>query len=135
MWDLSFLLMVCRLYGIGNMKTNPLSLEAAVEVVGNLLNKSVKPVLVAGPKIRVAKANKAFEELATACGYAMAIQPAAKGLVSEEHPNFIGTYWGSVSSPCTSEIVESADMYLFAGPVFNDYRSVYFSNYYTLHTS
>lgn len=32
-----------------------------------------------------------------------------------------------VSSPYCAEIVESADAYLFAGPIFNDYSSVGYS--------
>ncbi|KAL7254835.1 hypothetical protein ACSBR1_009056 [Camellia fascicularis] len=42
----------------------------------------------------------------------------------ENHPHFIGTYWGAVSTAFYAEIVESADAYLFAGPIFNDYSSV-----------
>ncbi len=113
---------MCRNYGIGNTKSNKDSLEAAVEAAATVLNAAVKPVLVAGSKMRVAKAAPAFQQLADACGYAVAIMPDAKGQISEEHPQFIGTYWGCVSSSCTSEIVESADCYLFAGPIFNDYR-------------
>ncbi|KAL9398871.1 hypothetical protein Peur_007832 [Populus x canadensis] len=53
--------------------------------------------------------------------------PSAKGLVPEHHPHFVGTYWGAVSSAFCAEIVESADAYLFAGPIFNDYSSVGYS--------
>jgi len=41
------------------------------------LNKVVKPILVAGPKLRVEKACKAF---------------------IEDHKHFIGTFWGAVST-------------------------------------
>ncbi|KAJ7961206.1 Pyruvate decarboxylase [Quillaja saponaria] len=75
----------------------------------------------------VAKASDAFAELADACGYALAVMPSAKGLVPEHHPHFIGTYWGAVSTAFCAEIVESADAYLFAGPIFNDYSSVGYS--------
>ncbi|KAL5072918.1 hypothetical protein RYX36_011902 [Vicia faba] len=44
--------------------SNEIGLEAAVEAAAEFLNKAVKPVLVAGPKIRVAKAYEAFTELA-----------------------------------------------------------------------
>ncbi|KAL5072916.1 hypothetical protein RYX36_011900 [Vicia faba] len=44
--------------------SNQMELEAAVEAAAEFLNKAVKPVLVAGPKIRVAKASEAFTELA-----------------------------------------------------------------------
>jgi len=110
------------MYGIGEQETNQLSLEAALEAVDKILSASVKPVLIAGPKMRVAKAQEAFEALATASGYAVAVMPSGKGLFRETHPNFIGTYWGAVSTSCVSEIVESADIYIFVGPIFNDYR-------------
>ncbi|KAK6943161.1 Thiamine pyrophosphate enzyme, C-terminal TPP-binding [Dillenia turbinata] len=107
--------------------TNQMGLEAAVEAAAEFLNKAVKPVMVAGPKMRVAKASQAFVELADVCGYATAVMPSAKGLVPETHPHFIGTYWGAVSTSFCAEIVESADAYLFAGPIFNDYSSVGYS--------
>lgn len=107
--------------------SNPLGLEAAVEETAKFLNKAVKPVIVAGSKLRVAKAQKAFLEFADASGYPITIMPAAKGLVPEHHPNFIGTYWGAVSTNFVGEIVESADAYIFVGPIFNDYSSVGYS--------
>ncbi|RWV86873.1 hypothetical protein GW17_00051177 [Ensete ventricosum] len=107
--------------------SNRSGLEAAVEATAQFLNKAVKPVLVAGPKLRVAKVNQAFMELADACGYPIAIMPSAKGMVPEHHPHFIGTYWGAVSTNFCGEIVESADAYVFVGPIFNDYSSVGYS--------
>ncbi|KAG5243117.1 pyruvate decarboxylase [Salix suchowensis] len=107
--------------------SNELGLEAAAEAAAEFLNKAVKPVLVGGPKLRAARASEAFVELADACGYALALMPSAKGLVPEHHPHFIGTYWGAVSTAFCAEIVESADAYLFAGPIFNDYSSVGYS--------
>ncbi|KAA8517430.1 hypothetical protein F0562_017723 [Nyssa sinensis] len=104
--------------------SNPMSLEAAVEAAAKFLNKAVKPVLVGGPKLRIADACGPFVELADACGYALAVMPAAKGLVPENHPQFIGTYWGAVSTEFCAEIVESADAYLYAGPIFDDLTCV-----------
>uniref|UniRef100_A0A0E0L3M9 pyruvate decarboxylase n=1 Tax=Oryza punctata TaxID=4537 RepID=A0A0E0L3M9_ORYPU len=107
--------------------SNKANLEYAVEAAADFLNKAVKPVMVGGPKIRVAKAKKAFAGIAESSGYPFAVMPSAKGLVPEHHPRFIGTYWGAVSTTFCAEIVESADAYLFAGPIFNDYSSVGYS--------
>ena len=107
--------------------SNQLGLEAAVDATAEFLNKAVKPVIVGGPKLRVAKAQQAFLEFANASGYPVAVMPSAKGLVPEHHPHFIGTYWGAVSSSFCGEIVESADAYVFVGPIFNDYSSVGYS--------
>lgn len=102
-------------------------MEAAVEATASFLNNAVKPVIVGGPKLRVAKAQRAFVELADASGYPIAVMPSGKGLVPEHHPQFIGTYWGAVSTSFCGEIVESADAYVFVGPIFNDYSSVGYS--------
>jgi pyruvate decarboxylase len=98
-----------------------------VEEAAAFLNKAVKPVIVGGPKLRVAKAQKAFMDFAEASGYPIAVMPSGKGLVPENHPHFIGTYWGAVSTSYCGEIVESADAYVFVGPIFNDYSSVGYS--------
>ena len=114
-------------YLLAPRPSNLTGLAAAVEATVSFLDKAVKPVVVAGPKIRVAKAAAAFVELAEASGYAVAAMPSAKGLVPETLPRFLGTYWGAVSTAFCAEIVESADAYLLAGPIFNDYSSVGYS--------
>ncbi|CAL0300929.1 unnamed protein product [Lupinus luteus] len=107
--------------------SNEEGLKAAVEATAAFLNKAVKPVIVGGPKLRVAKAQHAFQEFVEASGYPIAAMPSAKGFVTEQHPHFIGTYWGAVSTSFCGEIVESADAYVFVGPIFNDYSSVGYS--------
>ncbi|KAL8129409.1 hypothetical protein V2J09_018564 [Rumex salicifolius] len=114
-------------YTIAPRMSNPQGLEAAVEAAAEFLNKAVKPVLVGGPKLRVSKASKQFVEFADASGYPVAMMPSAKGMVPEDHPRFIGTYWGAISTAFCAEIVESADSYIFVGPIFNDYSSVGYS--------
>jgi pyruvate decarboxylase len=99
------------------------TLEEAVSQAATLLNAAVKPVLVGGAKLRAAGALEAFRRLADASGYAVAMMPNAKGFFPEQHAGFIGIYWGPVSSPGTEAVVESADVYLFAGPVLSDYAS------------
>ncbi len=54
----------------------------------------------------------------------MAVIPDAKGFFPEQHPQFIGVYWGSVSSPGTEAVVTGADMILAAGPTYTDYATV-----------
>ena len=100
------------------------SLKTAIETVASALNAAVKPVIIAGSKARHCEALEMIEALSTSCGYALASMPDAKGFISEQHPNYIGIYWGPVSGPGCSEIVESSDMYFFIGPNFNDYTTV-----------
>ena len=100
------------------------SLKAALTAVAGVLNKAVKPVLVVGSKVRHTGAAPLIEALSTSTGYGLAAMPDAKGFVSEQHPNYMGLYWGPVSSPGCAEIVESSDVYFFIGPNFNDYTTV-----------
>jgi len=98
-----------------------------VEATAEFLNKAVKPVMVGGPRLRMARASDAFMNMVDASGYPFAVLASAKGMVEEHHPNFIGTYWGQISTPFCAEIVDSADAYLFAGPIFNDIITLGFS--------
>lgn len=107
-----------------HVESNPVALKAAVEAVAAKLNQAVKPALVAGVKLRAFEAIAAFHKLADCSRYAVAIMPNAKGMFPETHPQYIGCYWGQVSSPGCAEIIESCDAYLFAGPIFNDYTTV-----------
>jgi pyruvate decarboxylase len=50
--------------------------------------------------------------------------PDAKGFFPEDHPQYIGVYWGDVSSRGCQGIVNWADLVLAAGPVFSDYTTV-----------
>lgn len=108
-------------------KSDEKALQAAGEHVAKALNSAVKPTLVAGVRLRPWNALEAFQKLADTSGYAVACMPNAKGFISETHPNYIGIYWGPVSSPGCGEIVESSDRYLFAGPLFTDYTTTGYS--------
>ncbi|KAL0342814.1 UNVERIFIED_CONTAM: Pyruvate decarboxylase 2 [Sesamum calycinum] len=73
--------------------SNKQGLEAAVDAAAAFLNKAVKPVMIGGPKLRVAKACAAFVELADACGYALGVMPrqrACPGVSSPFHGHVLG---------------------------------------------
>ncbi|MDX1415368.1 MAG: thiamine pyrophosphate-binding protein [Candidatus Promineifilaceae bacterium] len=99
------------------------SLAAAVEHAADLLNAAVKPVLVAGVKLRPGRALIAFQDIVQSSGFGVASMPNAKGFLSEQHAQYMGIYWGPVSSSGCGEIVESADLALYAGPSFTDYTT------------
>ena len=98
-------------------------MAAAVEHAADLLNAAIKPVLVAGVKLRPGRALTAFQDIVQSSGYGVASMPNAKGFFSEQHAQYMGIYWGPVSSPGCGEIVESADLALYAGPSFTDYTT------------
>ncbi len=98
-------------------------LTEAVDHAAAMLNKALKPVAVGGAKLRMAGAVEAFRHFVEASGYAVAMMPNAKSFFPENHPNYIGIYWGPVSNPGVEAVVESADVYMYAGPVLSDYAS------------
>jgi pyruvate decarboxylase len=99
------------------------ALHAAVETAAALLNNAKKPLLLAGVHLRATGAIDAFRELAEALGCGVAVMPNAKGFFPENHPQFIGVYWGGVSSTGCEAIVDWADLMLAAGPLFTDYTT------------
>jgi len=104
-------------------KSDPASLTAAVDAAAGFLEKAVRPVLLAGPKLRAHGGISAFRNLAEATGCGVAVMPSAKSFFPEEHAQFIGIYLGSASSAGCGEVVDSADAVLAAGPLFNDYTT------------
>lgn len=104
--------------------SDPGALQSAVGAAADTINNSNAPILLAGPNLRAYGAIDAFRELAEAIGCAVAVQPSAKSFFPENHPQFIGIYWGSVSSPGCEEMVDWADLIIAAGTVYTDYTTV-----------
>lgn len=104
--------------------SDTVALQSATQAIATSIAASVKPVLVAGVKLRKGEATEEFLQLANKMECGVAIMPDAKGLFPESHPNFMGRYWGGVSSPKVAEIVESADLIILAGPILNDYTTM-----------
>ncbi|NCS30197.1 MAG: alpha-keto acid decarboxylase family protein [Microcystis aeruginosa F13-15] len=100
------------------------TLAAAVSAAAEFLHSKQKPVLLIGSQLRAAKAEKEAIELAEALGCSVAVMAAAKSFFPEEHLQYVGTYWGEISSPGTSAIVDWSDSVVCLGAVFNDYSTV-----------
>ena len=81
-------------------------------------------MLLIGSKLRAAGAEKAAIELAEALGCSVAVMAAAKSFFPENHPQFVGIYWGEISSPGAREIVDWSDAVLCVGTIFNDYSTL-----------
>src|SRR5205823_6151294 len=104
-----------------SVESDPMALATAIDTAAKLISGAQKPILLAGSKLRAYGAIDAFRELAEALGCAVAVMPDAKGFFSEDHPQFIGVYWGSVSSPGCEPIINGSDMIVAAGPMYTDY--------------
>lgn len=103
------------------------SLGDAIAHAADFFNSATRPVAVAGPRIRPPWIRAAFKKFIEGTSFAVASQPAAKGMFPEDHPSYAGMYWGPVSSPGVAGLVESADAYLFAGGVLSDYSTAGYS--------
>jgi len=108
---------------LSSRSSNHSALAAAVEAAATLLADARRPLLLAGAHLRAYGAIGAFRELAEALGCGVAVMPDAKGFFPEDHPQFIGIYWGGVSTPGCEPIVDWADLVLAAGPMFTDYTT------------
>ena len=104
--------------------TDQTALQTACEDLQGMMQSTENVVLVAGSQLRTTKAKQEFLALANALSCAVAIMPDAKGLFSEEHPQFVGCYWGDISSHHVQSCVDSADLILVAGGVLTDYSTV-----------
>ena len=106
-------------------ESNSHALAAAVDRATAMLAGAKKPILLAGAHLRCSYgAIGAFRDVAEALGCAVAVMPDAKGFFPEDHPQYIGIYWGPVSSPGCEAVMDWADLILAAGPVFSDYTTV-----------
>jgi pyruvate decarboxylase len=109
---------------INEEPSDPESLKMAVAAAAGFLRGKKKPVLLIGSKLRAAGAEKEAIELAEALGCAVAVMAAAKSFFPENHPQFVGIYWGEISTPGAREIVDWSDGIVCIGTIFNDYSTV-----------
>jgi pyruvate decarboxylase len=107
----------------GNV-TDAETLVAAVEAANVFLQKSQRPILLVGPLVRAACAESDVVKLAEALGCGVAVMAAAKSFFPENHPQFVGVYWGKISSPGTQALFDSSDGVICVGTLFNDYSTV-----------
>ena len=106
-------------------ESNSHALASAVDRATAMLAAATKPILLAGAHLRSSYgAIDAFRDVAEALGCAVAVMPDAKGFFPEDHPQYVGIYWGPVSSSGCEAVMDWADLILAAGPVFNDYTTV-----------
>ena len=75
------------------------------------------------------KLQRSLRALIETLGCPFAAMAMDKGVLSEAHPQFVGTYSGAASSPAVREAVEGADLVIDAGGVsFNDINTSAYSS-------
>ncbi|RAK95903.1 alpha-keto acid decarboxylase family protein [Aspergillus ibericus CBS 121593] len=104
-------------------RSDALGLEAAARKAVEVLRWQDTVTMLVGPKVRAAGAESAVVALAETLGCAVTVQPAAKSMFPESHPQFAGVYWGEASTLGAEETVEWSDVVVCVGTVFTDYST------------
>ncbi|WP_342627135.1 thiamine pyrophosphate-binding protein [Nguyenibacter vanlangensis] len=108
---------------IGHVPSDRATLQAAIKSVAAFVDAHEKPALLIGSKTRAAGAEEVSVKLADALGCVVATMGAAKSFFPEDHPNYVGTFWGSASSAGVREIFDWSDSIIAIAPIFNDYST------------
>src|SRR5580704_8733815 len=75
------------------------------------------------------KLQRSLQALIETLGCPFAVTPMEKGVLSETHPQFVGTYLGAASSPSVLEAIEAAELVIDAGGVsFNEINTGAYSS-------
>jgi acetolactate synthase-1/2/3 large subunit len=86
--------------------------EAGLSKAGNLLAKSVRPVVIVGLEAREAKATEAVRKLVGALQCPALTTYKAKGVISDLDEHYVGIFTGGAAE---AECVEQADLILLCG--------------------
>jgi len=108
---------------IGHVSSDPATLQAAIAAVAAFVDAHEKPAVLIGSKTRASEAEAASIKFADALGCVVATMGAAKSFFPEDHPSYVGTFWGSASSPGVREIFDWTDSIIAIAPIFNDYST------------
>jgi indolepyruvate decarboxylase len=93
--------------------------EAAQEIAGRL-TKSKSPVLIVGVEVHRFKLQQLVRQFAERLQIPVTSSFLGRGVFPTNHPQFIGTYLGTVSPQPMRDIVESSDCLLLLGEVLSD---------------
>ncbi|MBI4767892.1 MAG: alpha-keto acid decarboxylase family protein [Deltaproteobacteria bacterium] len=95
-------------------------LKEAVEETLTLIRAAHNPVILAGVESCRLSANQDLLDVIEHTGFPVATTTLGKGIIPEQLPNFIGTYFGSLANESTRKVVESADLLLCLGAWMTD---------------
>ncbi|PSB08590.1 preprotein translocase subunit Tim44 [Pleurocapsa sp. CCALA 161] len=96
------------------------ALSEAVEEAIELLEKSQRPVILAGVELHRYGIANLLSNLLDQTGYPFATTLLGKSILSEMHPQFIGSYAGTLSQEYVRQRVETADCILCLGAFMSD---------------
>lgn len=100
--------------------SDPEALQEAMEEVSNILRSCRRPVIWAGHEIQRYGLAPLLIKFAERYGIPIATTLLGKTVISENHPLFVGVYFGGMSRPEVQEFVESCDCALILGAIISD---------------
>ena len=114
----------CPVSEIVDLPPNPIidqqALSEAVEEAVELLEQSQHPVILAGVELHRYGIATQLSNLLEQTGYPFATTLLGKSILSEMHPQFIGSYAGTLSPEYVRQRVETADCILCLGAFMSD---------------
>ncbi|MEH2299815.1 MAG: alpha-keto acid decarboxylase family protein [Nostoc sp.] len=103
------------------------TLAQAVDACVTILEKALKPVILADVGVDRQRLHGELRELLAITGYPYATMNMGKGLLEETHPQFIGIYNGAASEEYVRKRIEEADCVLSIGALMTDFNTGKFS--------
>src|SRR5258708_6556305 len=104
-------------------------LAMAVAAITERIEAARSLAVLPGYTVSRFKLQRSLRALIETLGCPFAAMAMDKGVLSEAHPQFVGTYSGAASSPAVREAVEGADLVIDAGGVsFNDINTSAYSS-------
>lgn len=102
------------------LKSNPQSLEEAIQEADALIRSAEKPVILAGIEIHRYGLQNQLKKLAEKTGIRVASTLLGKSIISERDPCYLGVYEGALGHKNVREAVESAGCLLILGAFMSD---------------
>ncbi len=96
------------------------ALSEAVEEAVELLEQSQRPIILAGVELHRYGIGELLSKLLDKTGYPFTTTLLGKSIISEMHPQFIGSYAGTLSPEYVRQRVETADCILCLGAFMSD---------------
>ena len=107
---------------------SPMTLAETMQDILARLNRSVRPVILAGVEIMRLGLREQLINLAEQCNLPVATSFMGKAVFPEHHANFIGTYMGAAGDQYARRMVEESDCLLMLGAWLTDTETGLFTS-------
>lgn len=97
---------------------------STINAIINVWTAAKQPVLLIGAGVRQTVSPDILVLLIDKLGCAVLVQPDGKSLVPEDHPQFLGTFWSSLSEPECEKTVMDSDLWVSVGCRWTDFHTV-----------